>query len=152
MSLHYTACAEGDFSGKAADIWACGVTLYMLTHGKVPFMSANLVQVTRESHVFLGHIYYSGCAESRSICSRQSALHVGQPMSANLVHEYHADSFFRIFIILGLPSHALYADTWQRARHVGQPRASNTGIFCIFSLQISIILGVRSHAVYADTG
>lgn len=39
------ACAEGDFSGKAADIWACGVTLYMLTHGKVPFMSANLVQI-----------------------------------------------------------------------------------------------------------
>eukprot|EP00802_Teleaulax_amphioxeia_P016933 Tamp_17071.p2 GENE.Tamp_17071~~Tamp_17071.p2 ORF type:complete len:304 (-),score=89.29 Tamp_17071:209-1120(-) len=39
------ACAEGDFSGKAADIWASGVTLYMMTHGKVPFMSPNLVQI-----------------------------------------------------------------------------------------------------------
>ena len=39
------ACAEGDFSGRAADIWACGVTLYMFTHGRVPFLSSNLVQI-----------------------------------------------------------------------------------------------------------
>jgi len=39
------ACAEGDFSGKAADVWAAGVTLYMFVHGKCPYMSANLVQI-----------------------------------------------------------------------------------------------------------
>jgi len=66
------------FFWKYLLFWVCGVTLYMLTHDKVPFMSANLVQ------------------------------------------EYHADSFFQIFIILGVPSHALYVDTWQSARHVGQ--------------------------------
>ena len=47
---------EGDFSGKAADIWAAGVTLYMLTHGKVPFMSPNLVQV----HPLPETLYNSG--------------------------------------------------------------------------------------------
>ena len=39
------ACVEGDYSGKAADVWAAGVTLYMFAHGKVPFMSPTLVQI-----------------------------------------------------------------------------------------------------------
>mmetsp|Transcript_12775 Transcript_12775/g.30432 ORF Transcript_12775/g.30432 Transcript_12775/m.30432 type:complete len:324 (-) Transcript_12775:87-1058(-) len=39
------ACVEGDFSGRAADVWAAGVTLYMFVHGKCPYMSSNLVQI-----------------------------------------------------------------------------------------------------------
>ncbi|EKX50285.1 hypothetical protein GUITHDRAFT_85443 [Guillardia theta CCMP2712] len=39
------ACVEGDFSGKGADIWAAGVTLYLFVHGKCPFISNNLVQI-----------------------------------------------------------------------------------------------------------
>jgi len=39
------ACVEGDFSGFAADVWACGVTLYIYLHGKCPFMSGNLVAI-----------------------------------------------------------------------------------------------------------
>ena len=39
------ACVEGEFSGFAADVWACGVSLYMYLHGKCPFMSPNLVAI-----------------------------------------------------------------------------------------------------------
>uniref|UniRef100_A0A7S1DII3 Protein kinase domain-containing protein n=1 Tax=Hemiselmis andersenii TaxID=464988 RepID=A0A7S1DII3_HEMAN len=39
------ACVEGAFSGFAADVWACGVSLYMYLHGKCPFMSPNLVAI-----------------------------------------------------------------------------------------------------------
>jgi len=39
------ACVEGEFSGFCADVWACGVSLYMYLHGKCPFMSLNLASI-----------------------------------------------------------------------------------------------------------
>lgn len=45
------ACAEGEYRGQPADVWAAGVSLYMFTHGRCPFMSANIAgiyQVIRE--------------------------------------------------------------------------------------------------------
>eukprot|EP00293_Proteomonas_sulcata_P009738 CAMPEP_0184301016 /NCGR_PEP_ID=MMETSP1049-20130417/11304_1 /TAXON_ID=77928 /ORGANISM="Proteomonas sulcata, Strain CCMP704" /LENGTH=302 /DNA_ID=CAMNT_0026611881 /DNA_START=166 /DNA_END=1074 /DNA_ORIENTATION=+ len=39
------ACVEGEYSGKAADVWAAGVSLYYFVHGRVPFLSQNMVQI-----------------------------------------------------------------------------------------------------------
>ena len=32
-------------SGKAVDIWACGITLYCIAFGHVPFMADNLADI-----------------------------------------------------------------------------------------------------------
>lgn len=39
------SCVPGAFHGKLADIWAAGVSLYFLVHGKCPFICANVLQL-----------------------------------------------------------------------------------------------------------
>jgi len=39
------ACAEGEYRGQPADVWAAGVSLFMFTHGRCPFMSANIAGI-----------------------------------------------------------------------------------------------------------
>mmetsp|Transcript_46452 Transcript_46452/g.145682 ORF Transcript_46452/g.145682 Transcript_46452/m.145682 type:complete len:242 (-) Transcript_46452:399-1124(-) len=39
------ACRKGQYSGRAADIWAAGVTLYTFLHGRSPFICANPLQI-----------------------------------------------------------------------------------------------------------
>lgn len=36
---------HGDISGKAADIWSMGITLYCLRYGKIPFEQSGVVQL-----------------------------------------------------------------------------------------------------------
>ena len=36
---------HGDLSGKAADLWALGVTLYCLVFGKLPFTGSNVLEL-----------------------------------------------------------------------------------------------------------
>lgn len=39
-------CCQGlPYSGKSADIWACGVTLYQLVHGRYPFNGKTHVEL-----------------------------------------------------------------------------------------------------------
>jgi serine/threonine protein kinase len=39
------ACTGEKYSGKSADIWACAVTLYQMVFGKLPFNSANRINL-----------------------------------------------------------------------------------------------------------
>ncbi len=39
------ACGGGEFWGKNADIWACGITLYSFIFGRVPFFGKNLWEI-----------------------------------------------------------------------------------------------------------
>jgi serine/threonine protein kinase len=38
-------CRPGAFHGKLADLWAAGCTLYFFSHGRVPFMNPNVVEI-----------------------------------------------------------------------------------------------------------
>lgn len=33
------ACKGGTFRGKGSDVWACGVTLYVMLHKQAPFIA-----------------------------------------------------------------------------------------------------------------
>ena len=38
-------CTAGAFHGKLADVWAAGVSLYFMVHGKCPFISGNIMKL-----------------------------------------------------------------------------------------------------------
>lgn len=38
-------CTPGAFHGKLADIWAAGVSLYFMVHGRCPFISTNVMKL-----------------------------------------------------------------------------------------------------------
>mmetsp|Transcript_10248 Transcript_10248/g.16003 ORF Transcript_10248/g.16003 Transcript_10248/m.16003 type:complete len:327 (+) Transcript_10248:949-1929(+) len=38
-------CVPGAFHGKLADIWACGVSLYFMVHGKCPYICGNVMKL-----------------------------------------------------------------------------------------------------------
>jgi serine/threonine protein kinase len=38
-------CTAGAFHGKLADVWAAGVSLYFMVHGKCPFISNNIMKL-----------------------------------------------------------------------------------------------------------
>ncbi|KAI9311248.1 kinase-like domain-containing protein [Dichotomocladium elegans] len=45
MAPELCKTGHGDISGKAADIWSMGVTLYCLVYGHLPFISASFVEL-----------------------------------------------------------------------------------------------------------
>ncbi|ORE09606.1 Pkinase-domain-containing protein [Rhizopus microsporus var. microsporus] len=45
MAPELCVARHGEVSGKAADIWSMGVTLYCLIYGKTPFMSSNIMEL-----------------------------------------------------------------------------------------------------------
>ncbi|BFZ59941.1 hypothetical protein YB2330_000963 [Saitoella coloradoensis] len=45
MAPEICDCAKGEISGKAADIWAMGVTLFCLKYGHLPFERTNLMDL-----------------------------------------------------------------------------------------------------------
>lgn len=45
MAPELCVTRHGEVSGKAADIWSMGVTLYCLIYGKTPFMSSNIIEL-----------------------------------------------------------------------------------------------------------
>ncbi|KAI8145736.1 kinase-like domain-containing protein [Fennellomyces sp. T-0311] len=45
MAPELCVAYHGEVSGKAADIWSMGITLYCLIYGRPPFMSHNLVEL-----------------------------------------------------------------------------------------------------------
>ena len=38
-------CQPGPYSARAADVWACGISLYQLLFGKVPFIADNMMDM-----------------------------------------------------------------------------------------------------------
>ncbi|KAI9498597.1 kinase-like domain-containing protein [Zychaea mexicana] len=50
--------SHGEISGKAADVWSMGITLYCLIYGRPPFMSHNLVELM--SIISKNEIEYKG--------------------------------------------------------------------------------------------
>lgn len=45
MAPELCVAHHGEVSGKAADIWSMGITLYCLIYGRPPFVSHNLVEL-----------------------------------------------------------------------------------------------------------
>ena len=49
-------CTKGDYRGRPADMWACGVTLCMLVGGSLPFEADNLPALFDRSTSIDGHL------------------------------------------------------------------------------------------------
>lgn len=45
MAPELCTANHGEVSGKAADIWSMGVTLYCLVYGRLPFISTNFIEL-----------------------------------------------------------------------------------------------------------
>jgi serine/threonine protein kinase len=45
MAPELCVARHGEVSGKAADIWSMGVTLYCMIYGKTPFTSTSLLEL-----------------------------------------------------------------------------------------------------------
>ncbi|KAI8994657.1 kinase-like domain-containing protein [Pilobolus umbonatus] len=45
MAPELCVAKHGEVSGRAADIWSMGVTLYCMIHGKTPFITTNLLEL-----------------------------------------------------------------------------------------------------------
>lgn len=45
MAPELCTANHGEVSGKAADIWSMGVTLYCLIYGRLPFISTNFIEL-----------------------------------------------------------------------------------------------------------